>query len=213
MCDASLKQSVEQLSSSDILVDCREILPGDETALVEEEARSIPARVPDVRRASGAVRVLGRALLVRMGFAACAIPKAETGAPIWPAGVVGSFAHDDVVAVAAVGRSDTISALGIDIEPSEPLPTDLKELVATPREQGRFAESPCHGRLIFAAKEAVYKAIAALDGILLDYHDIEVNLAERQAVLRDGRVIKLRYCIAPQLVVLAYVSCTAARHA
>ena len=205
MCDPSLKRSVEQLSSSDILVDCRAILPGDENALLDEEARSIPARVLEVRRASGAARVLGRELLARLGYGDCAIPKAASGAPLWPAGVVGSFAHDDATAVAAVGQSDTISALGIDIEPAEPLPAELRDLVATPREQARLAESPCHGRLIFAAKEAVYKTIAVLDGTLLDYHDIEVDWAARQAVLRDGRAIKLRYCLSPQLVVLAYV--------
>jgi 4'-phosphopantetheinyl transferase EntD len=205
MCDPSLKRSVEQLSSSDILVDCRAIRPGDETALLEEEARSIPARVLGVRRASGAVRVLGRELLARLGHAACAIPKGASGAPQWPAGIVGSFAHDDVLAVAAVGRQRDISAIGIDVEPAEPLPVDLRDLVVTPHERAGLAENACRGRLIFTAKEAVYKAVAALDGALLDYRDIEINLAARRAVLSDGRVINLRYCIGPQLVVLAYV--------
>jgi len=205
MCDPSLKRSVEQLSSSDILVDCRAILPGDETALLEEEARSIPARVLGARRASGAARVLGRQLLARLGFTPCAIPKGASGAPVWPAGVVGSFAHDDAIAVAAVGRHRDISAVGIDVEPAEPLPADLWDLVVSPHEQASVANNACRGRLIFAAKEAVYKAVAALDGILLDYRDIEVDLAARQAVLSGGRVIKLRYCVGTQLVVLAYV--------
>jgi len=204
-CDPSLKRSIEQLSSSDILVGCRAILPGDESALMEEEARSIPARVLDMRRASGAARVLGRELLVRMGFAACAIPKGAAGGPVWPSGVVGSLAHDDAIAVAAVGRSETISALGIDIEPASPLPAELRDLVVTPREQAGLDQDPCRGRLFFAAKEAVYKAVASLDGTLLDYHDIELDWTARQAVLRDGRVVKLSYCQAPQLVVLAYV--------
>ena len=75
----------------------------------------------------------------------------------------------------------------------------------SPREQAGLAEEACRGRLIFAAKEAVYKAVAALDGTLLDYRDIEIDLAARQAVLSGGRVVKLRYCVGTQLVVLAYV--------
>lgn len=205
MCDPSLKRSVEQLSSSDILVDCRPILPGDETALLEEETRSIPARMMEMRRASGAARLLGRELLTRLGYAPCAIPKAASGEPIWPAGIVGSFAHDQAIAVAAVGRRRDVSAVGIDVEPAEPLPPELRNLVVSPREQVGLAEDPCRGRLIFAAKEAVYKTAVALDGTVLDYPDIEVDLIAQQAVLNDGRAIKLRYCTGAQLVVLAYM--------
>lgn len=205
MCDPSQRRSVEQLSCSNILVDCRAILPGDETALLEEEARSIPARVIDMRRASGAARILGRELLTRLGYAACAIPKGASGAPVWPAGIVGSFAHDEAIAVAAVGRCGDVRTLGIDVEPAEPLPAELRELVVSPREQAGFTDNTCQGRLIFAAKEAVYKAVAALDGTLLDYRDIEVDLTARQATLQNDRIIKLRYCVGTQLVVLAYV--------
>ena len=212
MCDPSLKRSIEELSSSDILVDCRVILPGDEMALLEEEACSIPARVIGMRRASGAARVLGRELLTRLGYAPCAIPKAASGAPVWPDGVVGSFAHDHAIAVAAVGRSCNVNAVGIDVEPAEPLPPELRNLVISPHEQVGLAEDPYRGRLIFAAKEAVYKAVAALDGTLLDYNDIGIDFTARQAVLSDGRLIKLRYCTCSQLVVLAYMLNANATH-
>lgn len=210
MCDPSLKRLISQLSSSTILVDGDHIRPGDETALLQEEARSIASRVIDVRRASGAVRVLGRSLLIRLGYDACAIPKGASGAPVWPTGVVGSFAHDDAMAVAAVGRSRDVGAVGIDVEPGELLPDELRDLVTTARERGRLADDPCAGRLIFAAKEAVYKAVAMLEGTALDYQDIEIDLAGRQALLRNGRVISLRYCAAAQLVVLAFIPKTAA---
>ena len=39
-------------------------------------------------------------------------------------------------------------------------------------------------RLIFAGKEAVYKAIHPLDGTPLDFPDIESRLAEKTAALR-----------------------------
>ena len=42
-------------------------------------------------------------LMNSMGFAGLPILRSTFGAPIWPAGIVGSMAHDDRIAVAAVG--------------------------------------------------------------------------------------------------------------
>ncbi len=203
--EQTLQRAIKHLSSADILVDCRPIQPGDERALMPEEARSITSSLVRMRRASGAARELGRALLVRLGHAPCAIPKGESGAPLWPAGIVGSFAHDGDIAVAAIARSGEIGALGIDIEPAEALPDELRELVVTPRERPRLAEDPLQGRLLFAVKEAVYKAVAARDGLLLDYQDIDVDIAGRRARLRDGRNIDLRYAVSTHVVVLAMI--------
>jgi 4'-phosphopantetheinyl transferase EntD len=201
--DASLQRAIERLSSPDILVDCRRIQPGDEMGLMREEAGSIASPLVRVRRASGAARQLGRELLTRLGHEPCAIPKAENGAPLWPSGIVGSFAHDGDIAVAAVALSRGFSAVGIDIEPAEPLPDELRELVVTPFEWPRVNEDPLQGRLLFAAKEAVYKAIAAREGLQLDYQDIDVDLATRQARLGDGRTVDLRYVVSTYVVVLA----------
>lgn len=205
MDEPTLMQSIAQLSSSDILVDCRPISASDVAALLGEEERSISSQRLSVRRASGAARILGRQLLSRLGYSECAIPKGETGAPVWPKGIIGSFAHNDDFAVAALARRRDVSAVGIDVEPAELLPAELYELVMTIKERRKLAENPYLGRLIFAAKEAVYKAVAVLDGTLLDYHDIETDLVTRQAVLGDGRIIRLRYCLSTQLVVLAFI--------
>ncbi len=201
--DASLQSAVRLLSSPDILVDCRQILPGDELNLMPEEARSIASRLVRVRRASGAARRLGRELLERLGHEPCAIPKGDSGAPHWPAGIVGSFAHDGDIAVAAVAPRRAFSAIGIDIEPAEPLPDELRELVVTPGERPRLNEDPIQGRLLFAAKEAVYKVIAARDGLQLDYQDIDVDLVARKAHLNDGRSVDLRFAVSTYVVVLA----------
>jgi len=95
--------------------------------------------------------------------------------------------------------------LGIDVEPAELLPPELLDLIATPREQLRICDDPYRGRLLFAAKEAVYKAVYPLDQMFLDHHDIHVDLADRKAVLRNGRVVELRVCMAAHLVVLALI--------
>lgn len=207
--ETSLQGAIRLLSSADILVDCRRVQPGDELALLPEEMCSIASPRLRVRRASGAVRKLGRELLACFGHASCAIPKGGNGAPLWPPGIIGSFAHDGDVAVAAVARSDAFGALGIDIEPAEPLPDELRDLVVTPRERPSLEDDPFQGRLLFAAKEAVYKAIAAREALLLDYQDIDVDLAAKRARLRDGRELGLRWAVSTYVVVLATMPETA----
>jgi 4'-phosphopantetheinyl transferase EntD len=203
--DPWLLRAIESLSFPGILVGHRLISPGDELALFEEEKHSIASDVVAVRRASGAARIVCRQLLARLGYSGCAMPKGPSGAPIWPAGVTGSLAHDDRVAVAAVGMCRNIGAVGIDVEPAELLPPDLLELVASPQELLRICDDPYRGRLLFGAKEAVYKAVHPLDQMFLDHHDIQVDLANRKAVVRNGRVLELRFCISAHIVVLAVI--------
>jgi 4'-phosphopantetheinyl transferase EntD len=112
-----------------------------------------------------------------------------SGVPIWANGVVGSLSHDSRIAVAAVGWGRDFSALGINVEPREPLPSEQLDLVATPQERAKNRWSPYYERLLFAAKEAVYKAVYPLDQTLLDHQDVEVSLTNRQAVVRNGRVV------------------------
>jgi 4'-phosphopantetheinyl transferase EntD len=156
-----------------------------------------------VRRASGAARIVARTLLAQLGYANAAIPKGASGEPIWPAGISGSLAHDDRIAVAAVGRQRDVRAVGIDIEPAAPLPPEMLKLVATPRELRSIASDPLQGKLLFAAKEAVYKAVYPLDRVFLEFRDIEVDLASRTATTRTGHTIALRVCVSSHVVVVA----------
>ena len=78
-------------------------------------------------------------------------------------------------------------------------------MVATPQERRSLGDDPYSERLLFAAKEAVYKAVYPLDRIFFEFHDIEVDLAARKAVIRNGREIELRYCVAAHMVVLALI--------
>jgi 4'-phosphopantetheinyl transferase EntD len=204
--DSAFQSALDTLAVPGVLIGHRVISPGDEHALMPEEAPAFAASVVQVRRASGAARIVARQLLARLGHAGCAVPKASSGAPGWPAGVVGSLAHDARVAVSAVAMSRDLAALGVDVEPAEPLPSDLLDLVATPRERQDIADDPCRGRLLFVAKEAVYKAVYPLDHTFLEHHDVEVDLAQRKAFVRNGRVVDLRFCVSTHLAALAFVA-------
>lgn len=203
--DRSLQAAIQSLDFPGVTIGHRLISPGDEDALLPEEVRAFAGSVVKVKRASGAARIVARQLLTQLGYPASALPKSASGAPVWPAGVTGSLAHDSRVAIAAVGLSRDVGALGIDVEPAELLPSELLDLVATPRERLRMADDPYHGRLLFVAKEAVYKAVYPLDQTFLEHHDVEINLADRKAIVRNGRVVELRFCLAAHVVALAFL--------
>lgn len=198
--DSSLRNAIEQLALPGVLIGCRSILPGDERAVFPEEAFDFPG--PEVRRARGTARIVARKLLSRPKHV---LPKGPSGAAIWPKGIVGSLAHDSDVAVAAIAPQREFAGIGIDIEPAEALPPELVKTIATGREQLSLDASIYGGRLLFVMKEAVFKAVADLDQIFLDHHDVEVDFIRHEAVARNGRRVDLRFCISTHLVALAFV--------
>jgi 4'-phosphopantetheinyl transferase EntD len=198
--DSRLQDAIVRLAVPGVMIGYRSILPGDECALLPEEVSNSPN--PKVLRARGAARIVARKLL---SLAESAVPNRPSGAPIWPRGIVGSLAHDTSVAVAAVAQQREFASIGIDIEPTEALPSEFEKTIATPREQLSLNSYVCGGRLLFVAKEAVYKAVADLDNIFLDHHDVEVDFDKRKAAVRNGRSVELRFCISTHLLALAFV--------
>lgn len=197
--------SIDHLATPGIVVGHRLISDGDECSLLPEEAGAFAGSVIKSRRASGAARIVARALLAQLGCSCMtALPKAASGAPIWPQGIVGSLAHDSRFAIAAVGRRHDVAALGIDIEPADELPFEL-DLIATPRERLKIGSDRHIGRLLFTAKEAVYKAVHPLDNVFLEHHDVEIDFDARKATVRGGRVLDLRFCISTSLVTMAFI--------
>jgi 4'-phosphopantetheinyl transferase EntD len=201
----SLLQAMAAIAPKGVRIGCRTIREGDEAHLLSEEARSIPARQPAMRRASGAARSVAHDLLADIGFNDFAILRASSGAPIWPDGITGSLAHDDEMAVAAVAPVSQIGSLGIDVEPARSLPDDIFTLVATRADVTDAVDRYLAGRVLFSAKEAVYKAVYPLDREILGYEDIAVDLNAGHAMTKTGRRTRLAYCVAPRVVVLAFV--------
>ncbi|TIP78959.1 MAG: 4'-phosphopantetheinyl transferase superfamily protein, partial [Mesorhizobium sp.] len=163
------------IDQQNILVGIRPIEPGDESTLYDSEVTSLGRSVTKVLRQSGAARVVARTLLGQLAFPPLPILKTRSGVPIWPPGVVGSLAHHDTVAAAAIAGTKRIAALGIDIEPNEPLPENLIELIATPNEQRMYDLHLLKRRDLFVLKEAVYKAYFPLYDDFLEFQDVEID--------------------------------------
>jgi len=136
-------------------------------------------RAPARRQAFLAGRAVAATALAAL-HQPTAVGRAADGAPQWPAGVVGSIAHDGAQAVAVVGLSRHWQALGVDVEPDLPLPEDAASLVLRSEDEAALAqhfgpEAPRYGRLVFGAKECVHKALHPWRGAWLEFDAVRIE--------------------------------------
>ncbi|WP_405805358.1 4'-phosphopantetheinyl transferase superfamily protein [Streptomyces sp. NBC_00210] len=172
--------------------------PSAAVTLFPEEERGLAAAVPARRREFAAVRVCARAALARLGETAGPIPPGTRGAPVWPGATVGSMTHCPGYRAAVVARSADVRAVGVDAEPNLPLASEqVLDLVTIPQERSWIADlsaarpEVCWDRLVFSAKESVYKAWYPLTGLWLGFEQVRVEVDARARtftahVLRSG---------------------------
>ncbi|MDE0660785.1 MAG: 4'-phosphopantetheinyl transferase superfamily protein [Gammaproteobacteria bacterium] len=157
------------------------------------------ARMGDVRRreySSG--RRVARHALEALDIRGVAV-TARGRLPVWPVGIVGSITHSRVLALAMVGRRMDIAGIGVDLELERRVTGQLARRVLLPRERERVVEKDW-ATMLFAAKEAVYKAVNPLVGEYLAFADVEISartdgtygaamtrLGESKAVVEGGR--------------------------
>jgi 4'-phosphopantetheinyl transferase EntD len=148
-----------------------------ETELYAAERGSVAGASPRRRAEFATVRHCARRALASLGLPPAALLPGDRGAPEWPAGVVGSMTHCAGYRAAAVAYAWQVAALGIDAEPHAALPAGLLGRIASPTERDHLVElatssaEVCWDRVLFAAKEAVYKAWFPLTRRPLGYAD------------------------------------------
>lgn len=167
----------------------------DGVSLPAEEESAIARAVDARRRAFTTARHCARESLVALGIGPVPIPQGERGRPCWPQGIVGSITHCAGYRAAAVARTATAAAVGIDAEPSGALPDGVLRRVASAAERkhvaelGRLDPGVSWDRLLFSAKEAIYKALYPLTGLDLGFADANVTFTPGtfSAVVRPPR--------------------------
>jgi 4'-phosphopantetheinyl transferase EntD len=153
---------------------------GDATLFPQEEA--VVARSVDKRRREFATaRACARRAMATLGLPPVPILPGERGAPTWPPGVVGSMTHCDGYRASAVALEAKVRTVGVDAEPNGPLPDGVLEAVALPPEiewlNGVAGDSSgvCWDRLLFSAKESIYKAWFPLTRRWLNFEEAVVT--------------------------------------
>jgi 4'-phosphopantetheinyl transferase EntD len=162
-------------------VEVREVFGDVEgVELFPQEAAVVAQAVEKRRREFATVRSCAREALAGLGIPAVAIVPGLRGAPGWPAGVVGSMTHCDGYRAAAVASDRAVRTIGLDAEPAGPLPAGVLDAVSLPEERAQIraltvtAPGVPWDRLLFSAKEAVYKAWFPLARRWLDFGEARI---------------------------------------
>jgi 4'-phosphopantetheinyl transferase EntD len=155
--------------------------PPDAVLFPQEEAL-VAGAAASRRREFATGRHCARTALAALGFAQAPVLRGERGEPRWPPGIVGSITHCAGYRAAAVARARDVLTIGVDAEPDEGLPEGVLDIVSVPGERERLrglaaaAPGPCWDRLLFSAKESVYKAWFPLTGRWLDFQDADITI-------------------------------------
>jgi 4'-phosphopantetheinyl transferase EntD len=166
----------ELLPSEVAVVDACGPLPG-EALLPEEEP--LVARAVEKRRAEfTTVRTCARRALAQLGLPAVPVLSGQRREPLWPAGVVGSLTHCAGYRAAAVAWTTDLATVGIDAEPHDELPAGVLVRVSLPEERNHLRQLPVGvrwDRVLFSAKESVYKAWYPLAQCWLGFEDARLH--------------------------------------
>jgi 4'-phosphopantetheinyl transferase EntD len=183
--------------------------------LFAEELRALGRAVDGRRREFETGRACARRALAHLGLPPLAVASGPHGEPLWPDGVVGSITHCEGYRACAVARSQHVRAVGIDAERHAPLPAGVLATIAGPGERRALdahGGGVCWDRVLFSAKETVFKAWFALTARTLAFEDAVLRIDPSRGtfdaqLLVDGPVAALhgRWTAADGLVAAAVV--------
>jgi 4'-phosphopantetheinyl transferase EntD len=172
---------IEQLLPDGVVaVEAFEDLPGEMVFPGEEDlvANAVEGR----RREFVTARRCAREALAELGHAPAAIRSGPKREPRWPAGVVGSITHTAGFRAAAVAPRSIFASIGIDSEQNGPLPNGIEESITVAGEpemlaalDSAFPETQW-SRLLFSAKESIYKAWYPLTSRWLGFEDARLTI-------------------------------------
>jgi enterobactin synthetase component D / holo-[acyl-carrier protein] synthase len=144
------------------------------------EGLALVSQAAAARRAEFATaRHCARLAMRRLAVLDAPILRGPKREPLWPAGIVGSITHCAGYRAAAVALAVDFLAIGIDAEPHATLPEGVEARVTVAAEQNWMARAPTGvhwGRLIFSAKESVYKAWFPLAQCWLGFDEASITI-------------------------------------
>lgn len=153
--------------------------------LLPEEAAQLGWAVERRTREFTTARACAHQALGILGLPATPILRGPSREPLWPPGVVGSITHCEGYRAAAVAHQVDVLTVGIDAEPHAALPDGVSGMVLVEPEQSWIAGAPREihwDRVVFSAKESVFKAWFPLTGRWLGFSDaiVTLNAADQQ---------------------------------
>lgn len=220
MIDPKAESALPIAALFDVNVEVVQMRPRFVPDLLYREERVVVAGAVWKRQAEfGTARVCAREALARLGVAAGPLVPWPDRSPRWPNGVVGSISHTEDLCAVVVSRSSEARGLGLDVEEDMPLSAELGSMICTDGELGWISswdvDAGRLSKLVFSAKEAVYKCQYPITKTMLDFLDVELGISvdtgtfRVRAVHRSGpqlqslRHIQGRFCCGHGLIATA----------
>lgn len=148
--------------------------------LYKEEQALIEHAINKRQMNFAAGRICAKRALSNIGIEEYPILMDDKGAPIWPVGIIGSISHATGYCVAVVARAKLGESLGLDVEEVARIKESIwlysfcSEEVVWLRSQS--TKSQQWASVMFAAKEAFYKAQYPLTHSWLGFKDVVVSI-------------------------------------
>jgi 4'-phosphopantetheinyl transferase EntD len=160
----------------------------EQSALIfPEERAQIGNAVGSRLQEFATCRSLARQALGQLGLPQTPILRGALGEPLWPPGVVGSITHCTGYRAAAIAECTRLASLGIDAEVHDALPPDVVESVLVEEEIAWLGNAPRRyhwDRVLFSAKESLYKAWFPLTQRWLDFKDVQVTVERTEGTFQ-----------------------------
>ena len=108
----------------------------------------------------------------------------QTREPLWPEGISGAITHSGKWAAAAAGKTSDVLGIGIDLEDLErQIDSRISRHVCIPEEQKWLQECgedflEQNLKIIFSAKESIYKAFFPYTRTYLHFHDARILMEQ-----------------------------------
>jgi 4'-phosphopantetheinyl transferase EntD len=154
-----------------------------------DEMKLVTTAVPKRKREFVSGRSLCKAALSQFGYHDQSILQNSSRAPIWPDDIVGSISHCDWEAAVVLANSKNLVGVGLDVELDQPLIPEVEDSVCNSldrrlsRKQSALRDARW-SKVIFCAKESVFKALNPLTSEVPDFKDVAVFLG--RSLQRDA---------------------------
>lgn len=150
-------------------------------ALYPREREFLAGAVAQRQAEFGTARVCARNALAQLGEPAIDLTPYPDRSPRWPIGVAGSISHVAECCAVAVTNDPSVLACGIDVERTASLSHELEALVCTARERAWLSgqtgvDRGVLGKVLFSAKEAVFKCQFPVNRAMLEFRDVDLEL-------------------------------------
>lgn len=175
-----MQDALQRLFPDGVVLEVAVAADEDERLLYDGERAAMSGMVDGRRREFAAGRNAARRALARLGIAPGELARREGARDVvWPSGIIGSISHTAGLRAVACARTVDFNSVGLDVEKAGSLSAEVAAEICRPGEVDLFAgEAPLPSdwpRLLFAIKEAAFKAWYPVTRRMLAFHDMLIT--------------------------------------